>query len=243
MSGKPTKPPAEKESGGSAPAKPKASKESPKAYTASPKATAASPKATAASLVKFDAGLRHFLNRVVGVLIASFLVGCLITICEAPEGLPAPQSAGNGLAVMQVIAQAKASRGSDVAELAQGEINDYLAQRTAPRGFLFDNICRLDGVVISFQPGVCLVFTRYSIFGYPIYLNGRYSAREDFGRPAFDNRGGAIGRLAIAPAFMRIVQYPFFGELWNGFGIERETLNRFRKVEFEKGLVRLEPEQ
>jgi hypothetical protein len=42
---------------------------------------------------------------------------------------------------------------------------------------------------------------------------------------------------------MRIVQYPFFGELWNGFGIERETLNRFRKVEFEKGLVRLEPEQ
>jgi hypothetical protein len=229
MSGKPTKPPAEKESGGDAPAKPKASKESPKAPAAAPE--------------KFDAGLRHFLNRVVGVLIASFLVGCLITICEAPEGLPEPQSAGNGLAVMQVIAQAKASRGSDVAELAQGEINEYLAQRTASRGFLFDDICRFDGVVVSFQPGVCLVFTRYTIFGYPIYLNGRYSAREDFGRPAFDNRGGAIGRLAIAPALMRIAQYPFFGELWNGFGIERETLNRFRKVEFEKGLVRLEPAQ
>jgi hypothetical protein len=229
MSGKPTKPPAEKESGGSAPAKPKAS--------------AATPKASGAALEKFDAGLRHFLNRVVGLLIASFFVGCLITICEAPDGLPAPQSAPNGLAVMQVIAQAKASRGSDVAELSEAEVNEYLAQRTAPRGFLFDDICRFDGVVVAFQPGMCLVFTRYSIFGYPIYLNGRYSAREDFGRPAFDNRGGGIGRLAIAPAFMRIAQYPFFGELWNGFGIERESLNRFRKVEFEKGVVRLEPEQ
>jgi hypothetical protein len=231
MSGKPTKPPAEKESGGNGPAKPKAS--------------TASPRGWAGSLEKFDAALRHFLNRAVGILIGSFLVGCLITVCLPPDGLPAPapQSVGNGLAVMQVIAQAKASRGSDVAELSEAEMNDYLAQRAAPRGFLFDDICRFDGVVVSFQPGICLVFTRYSIFGCPIYLNGRYSAREDFGRPAFDNRGGAIGRLAIAPAFMQIVQYPFFGELWNGFGIEREALNRFRKVEFEKGLVRLEPNQ
>jgi hypothetical protein len=228
MSGKSTKPPAEKESGGNAPAK-----------------AAISPKATAASLEKFDAAFRHFLNGAVGILIVSFFAGCLITICQTPDGLPAPasQSAGNGLAVMQVIAQAKASRGSDVAELSETEVNDYLAQRTAPGGFLFDDICRFDGVVVSFQPGICLVFTRYSIFGHPIYLKGRYSAREDFGRPAFDNRGGAIGRLAIAPAFMRLVQYPFFGELWNGFGIEREALNRFRKVKFEKGLVRLEPEQ
>ncbi|HEY4815441.1 MAG TPA: hypothetical protein VIH58_12220 [Chthoniobacterales bacterium] len=176
-------------------------------------------------------------------MIASFLFGCLITICQPPEKLPGPRSGGNGLAVMQVIAQAKASRGSDVAELSEADVNDYLAQRTAPRGFLFNNLCRFDGVIVSFQPKVCLVFTRYSILGYPIYLSGSYTARDDFGRPAFDNRGGAIGRLAIAPVFMGLAQYPFFGELWNGFGIERETLNRFRRVEFEQGLVRLVPEQ
>lgn len=143
---------------------------------------------------------------------------------------------------MQVIAQAKASRGSDVAELSESDVNAYLAQRTAPRGFLFDKLCRFDGVMVSFQPKTCRVFTRYSFFGYPIYLSGRYTARDDFGRPAFDNRGGSIGRLAIAPAFMGVAQYLFFGELWNGFGIERETLNRFRRVEFEQGLVRLDPE-
>jgi hypothetical protein len=242
MSGKPTKPP-EKESGGSAPTKPNASTASPKAKAASSKAERVAPKDPGASVEKFDAALRHFLNRAVGVLIVSFFVGCVIIICKAPDGLPAPESAGNGLAVMQVIAQAQASRGSDVAELSEADVNAYLAKRTAPRGFLFDDVCRFDGVVVSFQPGSCSVFTRYSILGYPIYLNGRYSAREDFGRPAFDSRGGAIGRLAIAPAFMRIIQYPFFGELWNGFGIEREALNRFRKVEFEKGLVRLEPQR
>jgi hypothetical protein len=236
MSGKPTKPPAEKESRGSAPVKPKAS-------TGSPKASAESPKTPGISFEKFDSALRHFLNRLVGVVIAGFFFGCLVLICQPPEKLPVAHSGGNGLAVMQVIAQAKASRGSDVAELSEADVNDYLAQRTAPRGFLFDNLCRFDGVIVSFQPKVCLVFSRYSIFGYPIYLSGAYTARDEFGRPAFDNRGGAIGRLAIAPIFMGIIQHPFFGELWNGFGIERETLNRFRSAEFEQGLVRLVPEQ
>ena len=226
MSGKSS---AEKENSGTAPAK--------------SKAAAASPKAPAVALAKFDSALRHFLNRLVAIVIASFFFGCLITICQPPERLPAPHSGGNALAVMQVIAQAKASRGSDVAELSEADVNDYLAQRTAPRGFLFNNLCRFDGLIVSFRPKACQVFTRYSIFGYPIYLSGTYSSRDDFGRPAFDNRGGGIGRLAIAPMFMGIAQHPFFGELWNGFGIERETLNRFRKVEFEQGVVRLEPEQ
>ena len=240
---KPTKLPAEKQSGGSAPVESKASTTSPKASARSPKASIESPKAPAVSFEKFDSALRRFLNRSVGVVIAGFFFGCLVLICQPPEKLPEPHTGGNGLAVMQVMAQAKASRGSDVAELSEADVNDYLAQRTAPRGFLFDNLCRFDGVMVSFQPKACLVFSRYSIFGYPIYLSGAYTAREEFGRPAFDNRGGAIGRLAIAPIFMGIIQYPFFGELWNGIGIERETLNRFRSVEFEQGLVRMVPEQ
>jgi hypothetical protein len=231
MSGKPTKVPAENESGGSTPVETKASKKS----TKSPK-PAVFPK-------NFDAALRHFLTRLVGIVIAGFVFGCLVLICQPPEKLPAPRSGGSGLAVMQVIAQAKASRGSDVAELSEADVNDYLAQRTAPRGFLFNNLCRFDGVMVSFQRKVCRVYSRYSIFGYPIYLSGAYTARDDFGRPAFNNRGGAIGRLAIGPVLMGIIQYPFFGELWNGFGIERETLNQFRSVEFEQGLVRLLPEQ
>jgi hypothetical protein len=236
MSGKPTKLPAEQESGGSAPVETKASRES-------PKAAAKSPKASAVSLEKLDSALRHFLSRLVGIVIAGFFFGCLVLISHPPEKMPAPHLGGNGLAVMQVIAQAKASRGSDVAELSEADVNDYLAQRTAPRGFLFNNLCRFDGVIVSFQRKVCRVYSRYSFFGYPIYLSGTYTARDDFGRPAFNNRGGAIGRLAIAPVFMEIIQYPFFGELWNGFGIERETLNQFRSVEFEQGLVRLLPEQ
>ena len=236
MSGKPTKLPAEKEGGGSAPVKAKASSKS-------PKTSAKSPKAPAVSFQKFDSALRHFLNRLVGIVIAGFFFGCLVLICQRPQKLPAPPSGGNGLAVMQVIAQAKASRGSDVAELSEADVNNYLAQRTAPHGFLFNNLCRFDGVIVSFQAKVCRVYSRYSIFGYPIYLSGAYTARDDFGRPAFNNRGGAIGRLAIAPVFMGIIQYPFFGELWNGFGIERETLNQFRNVEFEQGVVRLLPEQ
>ena len=236
MSGKPTKLPAEKESDGSVPVETNAASES-------PKISEKSPKGVAVSFEKFDSALRHFLNRLVGIVIAGFFFGCLALICQPPEKLPAPPSGGNGLAVMQVIAQAKASHGSDVAELSEAEVNDYLAQRTAPRGFLFNNLCRFEGVIVSFQPKVCRVYSRYSIFGYPIYLSGAYTARDDFGRPAFNNRGGAIGRLPIAPVFMGIMQYPFFGELWNGFGIERETLNQFRSVEFEQAVVRLLPEQ
>ena len=56
MSGRPTKLPAEKERGGSAPVESKASR-------GSPKASVESPKASAVSLEKFDSALRHFLNR------------------------------------------------------------------------------------------------------------------------------------------------------------------------------------
>jgi hypothetical protein len=222
MSGKPVKPPETKESS---------------------KPTPAKAKSAVGPVGQVESTVRHFLNRLVGVVIASFVAGCLITICQPPEKLPMPGSPGNALAVMQVIAQAKASRGGDVAELSDADVNAYLAQRTAPRGFLFDNLCRFDGVMVSFQTKSCLVFTKYSVFGYPIYLSGSYTARDDYGRPAFTSRGGAIGRLAIAPLFMGMAQFLFFGELWSGFGIERETLNRFREVEFDPGLVRLIPEQ
>jgi hypothetical protein len=171
-------------------------------------------------------------------------MGVLVLVCERPDHLPAV-SAGNGkgIEVMQVIAQAKASRGADVAELMEPEMNGYLHQRTGPRGFLFGDWCRFDGVLLSFRSGVCYTFTRYVFFGFEFYLSGIYSAGEDAGRPVFQNHGGAIGRMPVAPIFMRLAQELFFGETWRGLMLERETINRFGKVEFGQGVVRLLPVQ
>jgi sarcosine oxidase delta subunit len=70
-------------------------------------------------------------------------MGVLVLICERPDNLPAnPAGNGKAIEVMQVIAQAKASRGADVAELTEAEINRYLHQRAGPRGFLFGDWCR-----------------------------------------------------------------------------------------------------
>ena len=76
-----------------------------------------------------DPGIRHFLLRLLAVLGASLLVGVLLLTSERPDYLPAnPIGNGKGIEVMQVIAQAKASRGADVAELTEAEINGYLRQ-------------------------------------------------------------------------------------------------------------------
>jgi sarcosine oxidase delta subunit len=148
-------------------------------------------------------GIRHFLFRLFAVLAASWLMGVLVLICERPDQLPAnPSGNGEGIEVMQAIAQAKASRGADVAEMTEAEINEYLYQRAGPRGFLFDDWCRFDGVLLSFRSGVCYTFTRYVFFGSEFYLSGIYRAEEDAGRPTFKNYGGAIGRMPVAPAFM-----------------------------------------
>jgi hypothetical protein len=56
-------------------------------------------------------GIRHFLPRLLAVLGASLLTGFLVMICECPDHLPANPTGGKGIEVMQVIAQAKASRG------------------------------------------------------------------------------------------------------------------------------------
>jgi sarcosine oxidase delta subunit len=187
-------------------------------------------------------GIRHFLLRLLAVLGASFLMGVLVLICERPDHLPAnPSGNREGIEVMQVIAQAKASRGADVAEMTEAEINGYLHQRAGPRGFLFGDWCRFDGVLLSFRSGICYTFTRYVFFGFEFYLSGIYRAEEDAGRPIFKNYGGAIGRMPVAPAFMRIAQELFFGETWRGLMLERETINRFGQVEFGQGTVRLVP--
>jgi hypothetical protein len=168
----------------------------------------------------------------------------LIVICERPEHLPANLAGGGkGIEVMQVIAQAKASRGADVAELTEVQINDYLRQRAGPKGFLFGDWCRFDGLFLSFRPGVCYTSTRYVFFGLEFYLSGTYGAGEEAGRPTFKNRGGAIGRMPMAPIFMTVGQQLFFGELWRGLVLERETINRFGKVEFGQGTMRLVPMQ
>jgi len=189
-------------------------------------------------------GIRHFLLRLSAVLGASLLMGVLVLICERPDNLPAnPADNGKAIEVMQVIAQAKASRGADVAELTEAEINGYFHQRAGPRGFLFGDWCRFDGVLLNFRSGVCYTFTRYIFFGFEFYLSGIYTAGEDAGRPIFQNRGGAIGRMPIAPVFMRTAQELFFGETWRGLLLEREAVNRFGKVEFGQGTVRLVPMQ
>lgn len=188
--------------------------------------------------------IRHFLLRLLLVLGVSLLAGVLVLICERPDLLPANLAgSGNGIEVMQVIAQAKASRGADVAQLTEGETNGYLRQRAGSRGFFFGDWCRFDGVLLSFRPGVCYASTRYVFFGLEFYLSGIYSAEEDAGRPTFKNRGGAIGRMPVAPSLMTVGQELFFGEIWRGLILERETINRFGKVEFGQGTVRLVPMQ
>jgi hypothetical protein len=213
--------------------------------------TAARPKKTKADRIRSIAeryrnhpGIRPFLLRLLAVLGTSLLMGVLVLICERPDHLPAnPTGNGKGIEVMQVIAQAKASRGADIPEMTEAEINGYLHQRAGPRGFLFGDWCRFDGVLLSFRSGVSYTFTRYVFFGFEFYLSGIYRAEEDAGRPTFKNQGGAIGRMPVAPAFMRIAQELFFGETWRGLMLERKTINRFGQVEFGQGTVRLVPMQ
>jgi hypothetical protein len=133
--------------------------------------------------------------------------------------------------VVQAMAQARASRGADLTELTEAQVNNYLAERAQPRGFL-GNLARFEGVRLQFAPGFCRVWTVYSVLGWRIYFRGLYSAGEDCGRPIFQNRGGAMGQLPLAPSVVGLIQASVFGKVWDGLTAERETINRFRIVEF-----------
>jgi hypothetical protein len=187
--------------------------------------------------------IRQVVYRFLALLGASLVTGMIVVACERPEYLALNSASnGRGIEVMQVIAQAKASRGADIAVLTEAQINDYLRLRAGPKGFFAGDWCRFDGVQLTFRPGVCYASTRYVLFGLEFYLSGTYRAGEDAGRPTFKNRGGAIGRLPVAPILMTIGQQLFFGELWQGLVPERETINRFGRVEFGQATVTLVPQ-
>ena len=156
----------------------------------------------------------------------------LVEVLRPPDQvLPGIDSSDKGMEVVQAMAQARASRGADLMELTEAQVNNYLAERAQPRGFL-GNLARFEAVRLQFVPGLCRVWTVYSVLGWRIYFTGLYSAGEDCGRPIFQNQGGAIGRLPLAPWIMGLIQANLFGQVWDGSTAERGTINRFRIVEF-----------
>ena len=164
--------------------------------------------------------------------ILGLVAALLVEVCRPPDHLPPGVDSGDkGMEVVQAMAQARASRGADLVELTEAQVNNYLAERARPRGFL-GNLARFEAVRVQFGPELCRVWTVYSVLGWRIYFTGLYSASEDCRRPIFQNQGGAIGRLPLAPWVMGLIQASVFGEVWDGLTAERETINRFRIVEF-----------
>jgi hypothetical protein len=173
-------------------------------------------------------GFVAFLQLAVLGLVAALLV----EVCRPPDRLPPGiDSSDMGTEIVQAMVQARASRGADLMELTESQVNSYLGERAQSRGFL-GNLARFEAVRLQFVPGLCRVWTVYSVLGWRIYFMGMYSAAEDCGRPIFQNRGGAIGRLPLAPWAMGLIQANLFGKVWDGLTEERETINRFRIVEF-----------
>jgi hypothetical protein len=164
--------------------------------------------------------------------VLGLVAALLVEVYRLPDHLPpGSDPSEKGTEVVQAIVQARASRGADLMELTETQVNNYLAERAQPRGFL-RNLARFEAVRLQFMPGLCRVWTTYSVLGRRIYFMGVYRAGEDCGRPIFRNQGGAIGRLPLAPWAMGLIQASLFGKVWDGLTEERETINRFRIVEF-----------
>ena len=175
------------------------------------------------------------------VAVLGLVAALLVEVCRAPAYLPPGiDSNDKGTEVVQAMVQARASRGADLVELTETQVNNYLGERARPRSFLGD-LARFEAVRLQFLPGVCRVWTVYNVLGRRIYFMGLYSPGEDHGRPIFQNQGGAVGRLPLAPWAMGLFEGSLFGKIWDGLTEERETINRFRIVEFGPQKVTLLP--
>ncbi len=97
--------------------------------------------------------------------------------------------------------------------------------------------------IIGFGEGSVTIIAERSLFGYSLYSSCSFAINLKEGKIAASNKGGAIGRLPIHPAIMKLIDL-IFADLWSALERERKLVAKMSSIEFhEKSVLLTAPSQ
>jgi hypothetical protein len=123
------------------------------------------------------------------------------------------------------------------------QVNAYLGGALKSKQAALSKLMQFERAVVNFEENKCRITVERSLFGYSFYTSTSQVAILQGGDIKSVSNGGAIGRMPIHPALMKLVEPFLFGDLLTALEREKKLVTKMSAIEFRPQTVVLTPPQ
>ncbi len=124
-------------------------------------------------------------------------------------------------------------------QYTEEQVNAYFASALkSKQKSLNKPLLEFSRAIIGFGEGSVTIIAERSLFGYSLYSSRSFAINLKELKIAVSNKGGTIGRLAIHPKIMQLMDF-IFADLWSALERERKLVAKMSAIEFHEKSVLL----
>ncbi|MDP9004050.1 MAG: zinc ribbon domain-containing protein [Verrucomicrobiota bacterium] len=123
------------------------------------------------------------------------------------------------------------------------QVNAYLAGALKSKQAALGKLMQFERALLNFEENKCRITTERSLFGYSFYTATSQVVVLQDGNIRNVSNGGAIGRMPIHPALMKLAEPYLFGDVLAALEREKKLVAKMSAIEFRPQTVVLTPPQ
>lgn len=177
------------------------------------------------------------------LILAALVAGAIVQMLRAPDVPPRPQTSADSFPPQINIDLEDATMNPPrhgPMRYSDEQVNAYLAYVLKSKQSTLSKYLQFERLVVGFEEGYFHFAVERSLFGYPLYTSGAYSASIQNGNIITNCRAGYLGRMPIHPALMRYGAF-LFADVCHAVEREQKLVAKLASVEFHPKLIVLTP--
>jgi hypothetical protein len=135
------------------------------------------------------------------------------------------------------------SHGAAPLSYTDAQVNAYLGGALKNKQAALSKLMQFERALVNFEENKCRITVERSLFGWSFYTATSQVAILQGGNITSVSNGGAIGRMPIHPALMKLVEPFLFGDLLTALEREKKLVTKMSAIEFRPQTVVLTPPQ
>jgi hypothetical protein len=135
------------------------------------------------------------------------------------------------------------SHGAAPLSYTEAQVNAYLGGALKSKQAALSKLMQFERALVNFEENKCRITVERSLFGFSFYTATSQVAILQGGNITSVSNGGAIGRMPIHPALMKLVEPFLFGDLVTALEREKKLVSKMSAIEFRPQTVVLTPPQ
>ena len=161
----------------------------------------------------------------------SAAIAAVFQICREPEGVPPEKKESTLRLVSGDMMDAVQSPTPRPISFTEDEINEHLKRKLKATDLAVPGV-QFTRAYVNLRPGGLRLCSRYSVWGFPVYVGVEYFVEVKDGKFAATIIGGNFGRLQVDPQLMKYVESSIGGP-GPALGPERKQMDQMLSVKVE----------